>query len=137
MRVWLFAAAAAMFFAAPREVAGQAKTTTKSGVYTFEQAQRGRDVYLGQCRSCHTPETHTGPVFNALWNGKLLSELYVYLVDKMPKNNPGSLTEEEYADVTAYLLRMNRLPTGKAELPSDSTKLKSIKIELTTATKSP
>lgn len=129
--LWLSVVASAILCASARDAAGQGRLTTRSGVYSLEQSLRGRDVYLGYCKSCHTPVTHTGPVFNALWSGKALSELYGYVRDKMPKNDPGSLSPEEYADVLAYLLRMNRLPTGANELPADSVKLKSITIEIT------
>jgi mono/diheme cytochrome c family protein len=114
------------------EIAGQEHaTSTKAGVYTTQQASRGRDVYLGNCKSCHVPESHTGATFNATWNGRALSELYVYIRDLMPKNDPGSLSPQENADVVAYLLRMNRMPAGKNELPVDSTVLKAIRFETT------
>ncbi len=129
-RIWLLAAGSAILCATARDAAGQGQVTTKSGVYSQEQSDRGRDVYLAYCKSCHSPETHTGPAFNALWNGKRLSELFDYVSDKMPKGNPGSLSSEENADVLAYLLRMNLLPTGTKELPADSVRLKSITIDL-------
>src|SRR5690349_20148027 len=121
----------AMFFVAG-EAAGQAKTavrTTRGGVFSLEQASRGADVYAGYCKSCHTAETHTGANFRMHWRGKPLSDLFVYIRDRMPKNEPGSLSAEEYADVLAYVLKMNRLPAGKADLPPDSTKLSAIRIE--------
>lgn len=102
--------------------------STKSGVYSREQAIRGLDVYLGMCKNCHAAESHTGTAF-AKWNGKTLSELYVYIRDQMPKNAPGSLTPEENADVLAYLLKLNRMPDGNDDLPSNTDALKSIRIE--------
>jgi len=106
-------------------------TTTKHGVYTTQQAVRGKDIYAGNCKSCHTPESHTGATFNATWNHRALSELYGYIRDRMPKNNPGTLSDQEYADVLAYLLRLNKMPGGRHELSADSTALKSIRIETT------
>jgi hypothetical protein len=35
----------------------------------------------------------------------------------MPADNAGGLSDPEYADVTAYLLQVNGLPSGKAEAP--------------------
>ena len=104
--------------------------TTKSGVYTPQQAIRGKDVYAGSCKSCHTPESHTGATFNATWNKRSLAELYGFIRDRMPKNEPGSLSAQEYTDVLAYLLRMNRMPSGRTELPADSTAMKNIRIEI-------
>jgi mono/diheme cytochrome c family protein len=137
-RVWLSAVTICMFFAPVRDAAAQSHSrpranskTTKSGVYTAEQAARGRDVYLGNCKSCHTPESHTGATFNATWNKRSLVELYGFLRERMPKNEPGSLSAQEYADVLAYLLRMNRMPSGRSELPADSAAMKKIRIETT------
>jgi mono/diheme cytochrome c family protein len=104
--------------------------TTQSGVYTFQQSNRGSDVYAGNCRSCHTPDTHTGPVFHAIWNGRSIADLYVFIRDRMPKNDPGALSPEEYIDIVAYLLRMNRLPMGESELSADSASLSKIRIVL-------
>lgn len=98
-------------------------------MYTASQANRGRDLYALQCRSCHTPESHTGPIFDTWWGGKLVSDLFEYVQERMPKNEPGILSPQEYADVIAYLLRMNRMPVGDEELPSDVERLRSIRIE--------
>jgi mono/diheme cytochrome c family protein len=104
--------------------------TTRSGVYTSQQAARGRDVYLGNCKSCHTPESHTGAAFHATWNKRSLSDLYAYMRERMPKNDPGALSDQEYADVLAYVLKMNRMPAGKAELPTDAAAIKRIRIDV-------
>ena len=104
--------------------------STKDGVYTREQALRGQDVYAGNCKSCHAPESHTGVLFTSRWNGKPLLELYLYVRELMPKSDPGTLTPEEYAAVVAYMLRMNRLPVGDNELPTDTTTLKGIRIRI-------
>jgi len=104
--------------------------TTRSGIFTFKQARRGGDIYAGNCRSCHTVESHTGAAFSATWNHRDLSALYAYMTSKMPKNDPGSLAPQEYADVLAYVLKMNGMPAGVLELPADSVRLKAIRIEL-------
>jgi S-disulfanyl-L-cysteine oxidoreductase SoxD len=104
--------------------------STLSGVYTAEQAGRGKDVYAGSCRSCHTPASHTGAMFKKWWVGKRLSDLYTFVATYMPKNDPGSLAPEDAADVVAYLLKMNAMPVGPAELPPDADSLKKVKIEV-------
>ncbi len=105
--------------------------STKSGVYNREQALRGQDIYAGNCKSCHTPESHAGPLFHSKWQGKTLAALYVFIRDQMPKNDPGTLSPQENADVLAYLLRMNRMPLGDTELPADSAALHAIRIDTT------
>ena len=119
--------------AAQSKQASPVRPTTRLGVYTAQQADRGASVYGLYCKSCHTAETHTGATFASHWNGKQLSDLYSYVRDRMPKNDPGSLSEQEYADVTAYVLKMNRMPIGKSDLPADSAKLSLIRIVTTKA----
>jgi mono/diheme cytochrome c family protein len=91
---------------------------------------RGQDVFLALCKNCHTPESHTSDAFVTKWNGKQLSELLQYIRDQMPKNEPGSLRAEEYADVLAYVLRLNRMPAGDADLPAEVNEVKSIRIDI-------
>jgi len=127
-------AAAAFLVAVARDADAQnggpeVSRTTMSGVYTTEQAARGSDTYAMMCRSCHTPASHTGAVFANSWNRKPLSELFQFMVQRMPKNEPGSLAPEEYAQVLAYLLKMNDMPAGSDELPADSVALKKIRID--------
>lgn len=117
--------------------AGQAQTalpgptrSTRAGVYTDAQAKRGRDVYAMMCQSCHTPASHSGPVFTGAWEGLTLWQLFAFVREQMPQNEPGSLTPEEYVLVVAYLLKMNRLPAGETELPADSVALQDVRIEI-------
>jgi mono/diheme cytochrome c family protein len=109
--------------------------TTQTGVYSAEQAARGEDVYAGMCKSCHTAASHTGVAFQKSWDGHSLLDLFGYISTKMPKNEPGSLAPEEYADVLAYLLKLNQMPVGKTELPPDTTALGRIRIETNTSRK--
>jgi mono/diheme cytochrome c family protein len=104
--------------------------STLSGVYTDAQATRGRYVYIGGCKYCHSPETHTGAIFAKWWRGKQLSDLYSYVLEQMPKNDPGSLAPEDVADVVAYLLKLNAMPVGKQELYPDVDSLKKYRIEM-------
>ncbi|HVT40961.1 MAG TPA: cytochrome c [Gemmatimonadaceae bacterium] len=102
--------------------------TTLAGVYTTTQAARGGNTYAGMCRSCHTPESHTGATFRKWWEKKRVADLYQFIGEKMPKNDPGTLSYEDTADVVAYLLKMNAMPAGPQELPADSVALASIRI---------
>jgi mono/diheme cytochrome c family protein len=139
---WTIAIAACMLVRTPSSVVAQTGKTstaaasgapdspsTLNGVYTAEQASRGKDVYSGSCRSCHTPASHTGATFNKWWRGKHLSDLFLFVSTRMPKNDPGSLAPEDVADVIAYLLKMNAMPVGPEELPPDADSLKKIRID--------
>ncbi len=139
-------ALAIVFGTAPRTIAAQTttKTATKAasaskgpppastliGVYTDEQAGRGKELYAVSCKSCHSAVSLTGPTFAKWWKGKQLSELFNFIASRMPKNDPGSLAIEDVADVTAYLLKLNAMPVGSSELPPDADSLKKFRIEL-------
>jgi len=138
---WTIVVVACMLVRDATQASAQTKTSTAqtastpdspstlSGVYTDEQASRGKDVYAGSCRSCHTPASHTGATFNKWWRGKRLSDLFGFISERMPKNDPGSLAPEDVADVMAYLLKMNAMPVGPNELPADVDSLKKYRIE--------
>ena len=52
------------------------------------------------------------------------------MTETMPKDDPGALTEKERADVIAYLLKINALPAGTADLSADPEVLKRIVIDV-------
>ena len=103
--------------------------TTLDTLFTMEQAKRGKDVYAGFCNSCHATSSHAGSNFQSNWIGKTLADLYTYLAEKMPENNPGSLSTDQNRDVLAYIMQLNAWPSGAVELPGDTLVLKAIKIE--------
>ncbi len=115
---------------APTAVSAQAGRTTLSGVYTADQAKKGREVFTGFCAGCHTVASHSGPAFAARWAGHPLSEFFDYIMRLMPKSAPGTLTEDEYVWVTAYVLKLNGMPPSPRELSAEPQLLRSIRIEL-------
>lgn len=62
------------------------------------------------------------------WSGRPLAELFQYIRYSMPKSEPGTLSAEEYAQLTAYILQLNGMPDGARELPADSAALSRIRI---------
>lgn len=122
--VWLAA------LAAPTTAAlAQEKKSVKSGVYTAAQAERGQALYKSKCASCHAPNRFTDDLFYSSFAGKPLWEMFDVISDSMPEDNPGSLKKEEYADVIAYLLQLNKFPTGETDLPTDRDALGAILME--------
>jgi hypothetical protein len=91
------------------------------GVYTEEQAARGRSFFRTQCADCHQPEEFKGGyrTANDLFSSR----------EGMPQSSPNSLSAEEYADLIAYIFEASGLPSGKEELKGDPEILKRIRIE--------
>lgn len=101
----------------------------KAGVYTAAQAERGQAVFRSKCASCHAPNRFTDDLFYSSFAGKPLFEMFDVISDSMPEDNPGSLKKEEYADVIAYLLKLNNFPAGTTEVPTDKDGLSAIMME--------
>ena len=134
--------AVGLMLAAPRAASAQSADsmasakptrTTLDTLFTMEQAKRGKDVYAGFCNSCHATSSHTGANFQQNWIGKTLADLFTYLSEKMPENNPGSLSTDQNRDVLAYIMQLNAWPSGSVELPGDPAVLKNVKIEASVA----
>ena len=53
------------------------------------------------------------------WDGRSLATLFTYTRQTMPEDNPGSMTDQEFVDVIAYMLSFGGMPAGDDELPPD------------------
>jgi mono/diheme cytochrome c family protein len=114
----------------------QAEKTVWSGIYTTEQATRGKAKADAECGTCHGANmagdlapTLAGNDFIGHWYDAKLGELAAKITQTMPASAPGSLKADEYADVLAYLLQLNGFPAGMETLTVDPvTSLDAIKI---------
>ena len=108
------------------------------GVYTKEQANRGKAAYGEECLKCHGENLGGGeggpPLaseeFLRKWNGKTVGDLSRVISKTMPADDPGNLSSREYSDIVAYILSVNEFPTGQKELDRDVAALKEIRIEM-------
>jgi len=98
-----------------------------AGWFTRDQVATGHLQYAAKCSVCHGPNLKGGGApelvgrgFSAKWNGKTLTDLYTYTRDQMPKGNGGSLSEQDYADVVAFLLSRNGFAAGTIRLEPKS-----------------
>lgn len=90
------------------------------GLYTEDQATRGRGVFEDVCTECHTTSEFRGRTFQADWGRRSVYSFYRTVRSTMPDDNPGGLADQVYLDVTAYILDMNGHVVGAAELTADS-----------------
>ena len=111
--------------------------SVNDGVFTAEQAERGADIYAQHCVECHGTNMRGGPAspgvagleFKFLWNGKTVGELYESARTKMPPGKAGLLSDQEYVDVMAAILKGNGFPVGDdSELLADKKLLDEILI---------
>jgi mono/diheme cytochrome c family protein len=97
--------------------------------FTADQVTRGSDIYAERCVQCHGDKLDNGEFGGAPLNGSYFKKhwgagsaaaLVAYMKAKMPPDRPGSLTDQSYAELTAFLLDANDYPKGDKELPSDT-----------------
>jgi mono/diheme cytochrome c family protein len=108
------------------------------GVYTEEQATRGKAMYAQECASCHGSELTGGEMapplaggeFLAGWDGLTIGDLFERIRISMPQNSPGSLSGQQNADILSFIFSVSKFPAGTTELPKEAGILKQIKFEV-------
>ena len=107
------------------------------GVYTEAQARRGEATYLEACARCHRDDLSgeelspalVGVAFTFRWRDLSVNDIFTSLRSTMPTESPGSLSDQAYLDLVAYLLSANHYPAGDEELEPDVTALAEIAVE--------
>jgi cytochrome c len=142
-RIWIVAglvvAMCACLGGAIRSARAASPAPTKTiwdGVYTDDQAARGKAQYTTNCSSCHMDDLSgsgqalplAGDAFTDVWEGQTMADLLGLVQGTMPQDKPGSLTPEAALDVISYVLQYNKYPSGKEELKNDPDALKNILI---------
>ena len=110
--------------------------TLQDGIYTEAQAERGAEDYSARCASCHSIDLRgnsnspslIGLSFMFIWEGRSLGELFTKMSEEMPTEDPGSLTQQSYAAILAYILKSNEFPSGETDLASNAEALAAIQI---------
>jgi alcohol dehydrogenase (cytochrome c) len=100
-----------------------------AGGYTDAQAARGAAVYNQSCLQCHGShlEGQSGPALSgqalkSAYGAGTAEPLYDFISRQMPQDAPGSLSQAQYLDVTAFILSKNGFPTGAKALTTASLK---------------
>ena len=101
--------------------------TVWSGVYTEAQAYRGEKVADTTCIGCHGPKLDggdsgpklVGQEFLANWSSQSMAVMFDWIREAMPAEAPGTMSRDDTAAVIAYILQLNKIPSGKVDLPTD------------------
>jgi alcohol dehydrogenase (cytochrome c) len=99
--------------------------------FTAEQAKRGQTQYDSMCTGCHGGSLGGGPggpslvsaSFRARWQLQSAEDLFTFIRTKMPPGGAGTLSNGDYADVVAYILKSNGAAAGKTALPAEAGQL--------------
>jgi mono/diheme cytochrome c family protein len=104
-------------------VDAQTKKTVWDKVYSEEQASKGKVEYETHCEVCHQKDLTgrasggegaelVGNVFARKWEFQNLNQLFSEIKKRMPRDNPGTLSDEGYLNIVAYMLQVNKFPAG-------------------------
>jgi mono/diheme cytochrome c family protein len=111
-----------------------ARKTVRDAVYSEAQAERGKQVYEANCVTCHLPDLDgsanpdagargaplVGSRFVQDFGESKVSALFNKMKRDMPSGRPGTLTDQEYLDATAFVLHRNKFPSGPTELTEET-----------------
>jgi mono/diheme cytochrome c family protein len=106
------------------------------GIYTGEQAKRGKAEFDQTCSRCHNLAligSERGPAikgstFLSHWDKGSVADLFIKIRDTMPEGGPGTLNEDIKIDILTYLLQQNGFPPGTEELKKDISSLEDIRL---------
>lgn len=119
------------------EEIAQDSSSAWSGVFTEEQADRGKATYDQECAACHLDDllgdgiapSLIGVPFSFRWSELSLGDMFMAIRTTMPQGAPASLSVKDYVDIVAYILKANEFPAGDSELPTDEDSLSEIIID--------
>jgi alcohol dehydrogenase (cytochrome c) len=104
--------------------------TSEASIATYhaEQAERGALVYQAQCALCHGTALQgggagpalSGEAFDSRWSEQSMSALVQLISTSMPPAGSSDLTQEDFLDVTAYILQNNQILASERPLVADS-----------------
>src|SRR3984957_13283351 len=112
----LIALGAVTIFAPRASAQGQ---SASSGVFTQDQANAGHSAYALSCAGCHRADLGGNGIMTS-FGGKSTKDLYNFIASSMPGGAPGSLSEDQYTNITAYLLRANGAKPGTASFSKNT-----------------
>ena len=114
------------------------------GIYTDNQADRGRRVYISHCERCHGSDLQglpqpinypgqssltpplIGYAFQRNWAKMSIGALQQRIYTSMPADRLPSINAGQAADIVAFILSQAGYPVGVRELSGDSKKLKDV-----------
>lgn len=119
--------AAVIALLAPRVVLAQTtprRSSIWNGVYSTDQAARGKQAYDAACGACHGADLKgvrdnrplVGERFWQDWGEDSLGTMFAVVRRTMPRTAPGTLPEQSYLDIVAYVLQQNGYPPGPGDL---------------------
>jgi mono/diheme cytochrome c family protein len=133
-REWVLSIAFVLLSTVP-VVAQAPEARIWTGIFTNEQADRGKANFNIACVRCHgsdlagqTAPSLKGSRFIGAWENENLYKIFTKIRDTMPPNYGTLLPDNDKLDVLTYILRANDFPAGSQELTTDPELLENVQI---------
>ena len=115
---------------------GQTSKRVQDGVFSSEQALRGKAAFDLSCSRCHNVAligsergpAIKGPAFLAHWEKDTLAGLFTKIRDTMPEGGPALVKDEQKIDILSYILQQNGFAAGKEDLTLNLSSLEDIRL---------
>lgn len=93
--------------------------------------ERGAVLFQNECSRCHIPAEMSGRI-QARWLGRTGQQLFEQIRMTMPAETPGSLSNDEYYDLTAFILDSGNVPVeGGAMAATELSAMEIAQVETT------
>jgi alcohol dehydrogenase (cytochrome c) len=128
-RIMLGAAVIAAFGLIVSQLVAQQRGAQQrpAGPYMAEQALAGRAAYQANCASCHAPDLSgregpqlAGANFMSQWGDKTTGDLIGFMRATMPPGAGGSLPDQTYTNLAAFILDANGARPGDRTLTTEA-----------------
>lgn len=135
--MWRYAVVAVIVLTAFGAVSASESKPPKPKLYTTQQAADGERTYDAKCSACHGDhlEGGAGPALSGATLGTLakntkltVGDMFSFLAQQMPMNDPASLSHAEYVDIMAYILKKNGYPAGTKSLTYGAAMASTVKV---------
>jgi mono/diheme cytochrome c family protein len=108
-------------------IAQQNGSQRAGALYNAEQASAGRAAYQTNCAACHAPDLTgregpqlVGANFMARWGEKSAGEFIAFMRSTMPPGAGGSLPDQTYVNLAAFIFDANGAHSGDRSLTAES-----------------
>ncbi|BBD79044.1 hypothetical protein ALSL_0373 [Aerosticca soli] len=98
-------------------------------LYTQAQADSGKQKFLDNCSRCHGRDLAgiagpalKGPNFASPSMHFTVGDIFTIVSQNMPATQPGSLPQQDYVEIMAFLLQQNGYPAGSTPLTYEAAK---------------
>ncbi len=90
-----------------------------STLVVADSVERGNEVFGAHCARCHLPLEMRSRV-QEIWAGREADAFYQKIKLSMPGETPGSLTDQQYLDVTSYILSLGDVALPQKDMTASA-----------------